>query len=206
MEMIKITEKNFVGKELHKKTFEHPENPDACIKLPYSKEGEVDLMRELKYRELRMRKGMQSSLLPAYYGSVKTSLGQGFLFEYVRNYNGSACATLEDYCKNESLLKKKYKRIFELLCDFRKKLFSEQLITMGIFAENLIIQKESEKKVRIRLINDIGTGVFIPLEYHIEIFRHRRIKKRWNEFLTNLWSMYPSDVMKCLIRDLKENP
>lgn len=58
----------FIGKGLHKKTYIHPEDEQLCIKVAYGDEGELDLEREIRYRALRDKQGLRSSLLPMYIG------------------------------------------------------------------------------------------------------------------------------------------
>ena len=46
---------------------------------------------------------------------------------------------------------------------------------MVLFPENIIFQKTTENKYRIRIINDMGSSVLIPLEYYFSYFAHTKI-------------------------------
>ena len=200
--MIAVKKENFIGNGRHKKTYKHPYNSKLCIKVPYGEGGAKDLEREIEYRKIREQKGLKSSLLPEYYGSIETSEGKGRIFEYVVNYDGSSCKTLEDYCDNEVEFKRHYKELVELTSRLKELLFKERMITMGIFPENIIIQKSGAGKVDVRLINDLGSGVLIPLEYHFDFFAKKKIARRWKGFLRDLYDAYPTQIMERFITEI----
>lgn len=48
---------------------------------------------------------------------------------------------------------------------------------MCLFPENIIFQKISAEKYKVRIVNDIGTGILIPLEYYFHYFAKKESKK-----------------------------
>lgn len=50
---------------------------------------------------------------------------------------------------------------------------------MGIFPENIIFQQISHQTYKVRIVNDMGSGVLIPLEYHFHYFAKAKVARRW---------------------------
>lgn len=91
--------------------------------------------------------------------------------------------TLEDYLSNEELLKKNFGIIVDLLKFLKGNLLKNQIITMGLFPENIIFQKIDYNKYRVRIVNDMGSAALIPLEYYSSFFAVRKILRRWKRFV-----------------------
>lgn len=74
---------------------------------------------------------------------------------------------------------------------------------MVLFPENILFQKTDEHNYRVRIINDMGSSVLIPLEYHIKYFAHTKILRRWEKFLNVLNTKYKSPLSEKLIEQIK---
>lgn len=174
MEKIILDQKDFIGKGLHKKTFLYPSDPQKCIKVAYSSDGSVDLLREIDYRKLRDKQGLKSKMLPLYYGKAITDMGEGFIFERIIDFDGKNSRTLQDFLENKQLLEENLEMICNVMAIFKSLLFSEELLTMGIFPENILIQKVGDNAYFPRVINDMGCANFIKLDYYFKYFRKKR--------------------------------
>lgn len=144
--MLNLSEKLFLGKGTHKKCYLHPEDSSKCIKMAYTYEGEDDLQRELRYLKVLRRKGKNYSVLPRYYGAVETNLGKGHVYEHIINFDGSKCKTLEDFLENENLVKENFAMLADKLCQLKKQLMENEIITMGLFPENIIVQVGGDER------------------------------------------------------------
>lgn len=101
----------------------------------------------------------------------------------IKDYDGEKSLTLEDYLSNEELLKKNFGIIVDLLKFLKENLLKNQIITMGLFPENIIFQKIDYDKYRVRIVNDMGSAALIPLEYYSSFFAVRKILRRWKRFV-----------------------
>ncbi len=178
-----------------------------CIlqKIPYASKsrtirgGQTDLSREINYIKILKKRNKNYDILPKYYGEIETNLGHGYVFEVIRNYDKSKSITLQEILLDEKLFANYFDLTVKLLKDLKINLFENEIITMGLFPENVIFQKISPYEYKVRIVNDMGSGVLIPLEYHFHYFAKTKVARRWEEFIVNLKKLYPSALTNKLI-------
>lgn len=200
---IQLDESLFYGKGSHKKCFIHPDNKDLCIKVAYNRGGQKDLKREINYIQVLRRHNKDYSILPQYYGKAETNLGTGYVFEIIRDYDGNKCKTLEDFISSNKLFSENFNLIVNLLKELKSELYNNEIITMVLFPENIIFQQTGENIYKVRIINDMGSSVLIPLEYYFTYFAHTKILRRWVKFLEVLKTNYNSPLTDKLIDEIK---
>ena len=197
--IIHLDENSYYGKGTHKKCFVHPSNSKLCIKIAYNSGGQKDLLREINYLKVLQRRKKDYSILPQYYGEIKTNLGTGYVYELIRDYDNAQSLTLEDILTNQNLFNTMFETVKNMLLFLKTSLLKNEIITMGLFPENIIFQKTAPDKYNIRLVNDMGSGVLIPLEYHFHYFAKAKVERRWQEFLNTLKNNYNSELTAKLI-------
>jgi len=193
----------YMDKALTKNVFLHPHNKNLCIKIAYNEGGQKDLIREINYIDVLKRRHKDYSILPKYFGKVNTNLGTGYVFEIIRDYNNGRTQTLEDFITDLNLFSQNYSLIVRLLKELKEKLYKNEIITMVLFPENILFQKTDENTYRVRIVNDMGSAVLIPLEYHFKYFAHTKILRRWKMFLDVLRNKYASHLSEKLIEEIK---
>ena len=161
--------------------------------------GQTDLLREINYIKILKKRNKNSDILAKYYGEIETNLGHGYVFEVIRNYDKSKSITLQEILLDEKLFDNYFNLTVKLLKDLKNNLFENEIITMGIFPENIIFQQIDSQTYIVRIVNDMGSGVLIPLEYHFLYFAKAKVARRWEEFITNLKKLYPSGLTNKLI-------
>lgn len=202
-EIIQLDDSLLYGQGSHKKCFLHPHNKNLCIKIAYNEGGQKDLIREINYIDVLKRRHKDYSILPKYFGKVNTNLGTGYVFEIIRDYNNGRTQTLEDFITDLNLFSQNYSLIVRLLKELKEKLYKNEIITMVLFPENILFQKTDENTYRVRIVNDMGSAVLIPLEYHFKYFAHTNILRRWKMFLDVLRNKYASHLSEKLIEEIK---
>lgn len=202
-EIIQLDDSLLYGQGSRKKCFLHPHNKNLCIKIAYNEGGQKDLIREINYIDVLKRRHKDYSILPKYFGKVNTNLGTGYVFEIIRDYNNGRTQTLEDFITDLNLFSQNYSLIVRLLKELKEKLYKNEIITMVLFPENILFQKTDENTYRVRIVNDMGSAVLIPLEYHFKYFAHTKILRRWKMFLEVLRNKYASHLSEKLIEEIK---
>jgi len=162
----------------------------------------IDLQKELKYRRTRKQ---PSKLLPEYFGTIDTNLGTGYVFEKIYDFDGTLSLTLDEYIK-KLLIKMNYlevqNHIQSLLLSFQKLWFEEKIVTSNIELVNFMVQRKSPTETYIRIVDNIGTPVLIPLAYYFDYFAAKRAQKYWKRFLNLLKETFPSIITDAMLTEL----
>ena len=90
---------------------------------------------------------------------------------------------MQEILLSPSLFKQNFDLTVKMVQALKSKLFDNEIITMGLFPENVIFQKISANEHKVRIVNDMGSGVLIPLEYHFHHFAKKKVARRWEQFI-----------------------
>lgn len=189
-EVICLTEDLLIDKGAHKKVYADPLNAHRCIKILYAV-PDTDMERELTYRNIRKKRNLVSSLLPVYYGTVRTNLGMGYVFERIADFDGKTSKTLRQFFEDAKQDEKISPFLEEVLLKFKAHLFQELLVTSDVAPENFMVQRISVTEYKIRVVDNIGSPVFLPLVYYVDVIAKKRVKKYWRRFLNEMQICYP---------------
>lgn len=196
-ERIFLSEDLLIGKGTHKSTYIDPVDEKRCIKVPFTV-PDIDLERELKYRESRKRRKLTSQLLPEYYGKVETNIGTGYVFERIKDFDGKTSLTIWDLFENALNDSNLVTFVEEVMLKCKSGLFEELIITSNMEATNFSVQRLSETEFRVRITDNIGSPVLIPLAYYFNFFARKRTIKYWAIFLNDLQKWYPTIMTKAM--------
>ncbi len=186
---LSLSEDRLLGRGLSKAVYAHPDDPALCVKI--IENDNHDWRRELAYRNVRKRKGLSDGPLPAYYGPVDTTLGEGFLFECIRDYDGALSVTLADRLaeeNGESFAESALPRL-------RRLLLEERVILSDPNPDNFLVQRTGPEAYRLRIIDGLGTHATIPLMYWFDFMAKQYIRRFWNRrFRQKLSEKFPNTL------------
>ncbi|MDY2636569.1 MAG: YrbL family protein [Phascolarctobacterium sp.] len=192
-DILYLKDADIIGEGAHKITYKHPNNKALCIKI--AKQGnDIDLKRELDYRNVLQKKKKTPKLLPLYYGTTKTNKGTAHVFERICNYDNQTSLTLEQYINkaiSNSSIYDAQKHLMDLLLSFKQEWFEERIVTSNIELANFMVQYKNPNEARIKIVDNIGTPVLIPLAYYLDFFAIKRASRYWKQFLDVLKSTFP---------------
>ena len=154
------------------------------MKVAYNELGKRDLNREVKYLSGGYRCKHISTILPRFYGTVQTSLGEGYVVDFLKNADGTPCLSLKTWLETSAANAQLDPLIQQAMLVLKQKIRAEQVLCLAIYPENILFQKDQIGNYRPFLVNDLGNAARIPLAYWLEGVRLRSIDKRWQEFLT----------------------
>ena len=203
-EKLTLTEQDFISQGSHKKCFAYPGYKDRCIKIPYNAAGQIDLNREIHYlTHVLKKRGEQSGILPRYYGEVDTTLGAGHAFELIRDYDGAISQDIRGFLTASDVGALQLTALHDSLLNLRDRMLRYRVISMSIYPENILYQKLTESTFRLMLINDMGSGAALPLEYYVVPLAKAKIKRYWNRFVDSLATKANPAVTKIIVPGLK---
>lgn len=199
--MLELTEALYLGRGKHKKTYIHPEDEGKCVKIQLAEDDGMDLKHELAYRQALGSKAEDMPLLTCYYGEEETSEGHGYVFERVRDYDGSSSHTLKELlqaCRTEA----DGERLLPLLQDFGREFLRERFCAGGMDPNNFLVQRQDSRSSRVRVIDNIGTSATIPLTYYVDFLARRRAERYWRHFVEGLRRGYGQAFTERLLGQL----
>ena len=190
-----------LGKGGHQAAYIHPDDPSKCVKIAFDPD-DGDVKKELRYRRICADKLLRSKLVTKYYGKVETDKGVGLVFERVIDFDGSSSLDLKDYLSAVSTAEE-IDRSRALLMDFRRDFLSEGIAIVDTDITNFMVQRLSPTETQMRIVDNIGTPVLIPLVYWSEMIARRKARRVWNRLVDWLKENYPSVVDETFYGELR---
>ena len=190
-----------LGKGGHQAAYIHPDDPSKCVKIAFDPD-DGDVKKELRYRRICADKLSRSKLVTKYYGKVETDKGVGLVFERVIDFDGSSSLDLKDYLSAVSTAEE-IDRSRALLMDFRRDFLSEGIAIVDTDITNFMVQRLSPTETQMRIVDNIGTPVLIPLVYWSEMIARRKARRVWNRLVDWLKENYPSVVDETFYGELR---
>ena len=181
-DFVKLTEDLYIGEGNHKVVYIDPRSRERCIKI-LRHAPDPDMERELSYRRALGGKADSMSLLVRYYGTVKTSLGEGHVFERVLDFDGTPSKTMLAVLDEIAAQPERLGEAERMLLQFKRDYFSQEFLPAGMDPDNFHVQRTSPTETRVRIIDNIGCSAALPLAYYIGYFRRQRVRKYWKRFV-----------------------
>ena len=203
MSILKINEELFIGAGGHQATYIHPIDKTKCIKIPHMKD-DGDVRKEMRYRKICARKLEKSRLVTEFFGTVETNLGLGYVFERVLDYDGKTGKNLKDFLPKTAPDTQTLHRIWTILLNFKSDFLRENIAIVDTDIENFMVQETAPGSYRIRIVDNIGTPVLIPLVYFFDFAAAWKAKRYWNRIVDWLAINYAEIIPPELVAQLKE--
>ena len=188
--MIYLDDSLFIGKGFHHTAYAHPTDQHLCIKILHNSRQDAQKQheRELKYNQKLQRKNKHKQLvgMACYLGTIETNLGEGFIFQLIRDNDGNISKSLATYLNDQDFVQQHWQAIRTDLDQLKQRMFDQQIIPMKIFAKNILYRKLDESNYELVIIDGLGSATFIPLEYYFSCAAKARINRKWREFESTL--------------------
>ena len=184
-----LTPDLFVAEGTDRQCYRHPEFPDRCIKVLHADRRSGRFWREIAYFRSLQRRGVDFSHLSRFHGIVRTSLGDGAVFDLVRDDDGRIASSLASrldtgdpefnfWAVNE---------IERLKQDF----YDQWIVFHDLNPTNLMVQRLGFDSWRLIAIDGIGHNHFLPLASFNRRFARKKIRRAWNRRYHQWYQAYP---------------
>ena len=175
--MIDLSGAVLIGKGSERVCYQHPENPQLCIKVRYRvKRSRNESEREFDYA-CRLKHSQTLPLaLPIEW--VETNEGKGLIFPLIRDDNGQLSQSLQDWAGQPHLT--------VLFDEFAASILANHLSVTDLRMQNLVVQRV-EGKPRIVMIDGYGfTNDFLKYAHKMtRLITHIQTKRRLEKFRRN---------------------
>jgi len=190
--MIKIDSATLVGKGLHRECFEHPDNPNWCVKIIVAGNSNENHREAAYYRELD-RRGISWEMLTRFHGLVETNLGEGAVFDLVRDYTGEVSGTLARYLNSDELMASHSAALAEALTALKAYLLENRVITMTLKTKNILFQRAVDGHSKLVIVDNVGNSDFIPAANYSAFLARLKIQRKWHRFEKVLRDNHPGN-------------
>lgn len=196
MNRILLDEKDLIGVGCHKRCYRHPTDKEKCVEIIYNAEGLKDIRRELRYRRyMQDHPAFDYSMLPVYFGECETNLGKGYIYELIAQPDGGLCPTFRDYFQHPDMLKAQEDILVTKMRQLKQDMLANEIVTMNITEENIALQTTADG-LRIRLLSDLGSSFFLPIDYWFRSVRLNRVHRHWQKMCDKFIHLFPSDEVR----------
>lgn len=191
--MLTINEELFIGSGGHQATYVHPIDATKCIKIPHDK-NDGDVRKEMRYRRICAGKLANSKLVTEFFGTVETNLGLGYVFERVIDYDGKTSRDMKNFLPTTKTDAKTLQQIWTVLLNFKSDFLRENIAIVDTDIENFMVQESAPNFFRVRIVDNIGTPVLIPLVYWFDFAAAWKARRYWNRIVAWLAENYPLTI------------
>lgn len=199
-----LAEEGFLGKGVHKAVYIDPRDRRRCIKVPYHL-PDSDLRKEMAYRKALSRRHKQVPLLPAYYGTVETEKGKGYVFERIVDFNGMTSLDLVEYFERVRDGKAGgWPQPAAVLARLRGLMREEApIVARHCGLVNILVQRLSPDAddFTLKIIDDIGSNATVPLLFYWDFLARRHAGKQWLRWMQLLRKFFPGVVTEKFLHE-----
>lgn len=202
MSILTIDENLFIGSGGHQATYIHPIDATKCIKIPHAQD-DGDVRKEMRYRRMCAGKLERSRLVTEFFGTVETNLGLGYVFERVLDYDGKTSRDMKNFLPTTRPDSQTLQQIWTLLLNFKSDFLRENIAIVDTDIENFMVQESAPGVLRVRIVDNIGTPVLIPLVYWFDFAAAWKARRYWNKIVAWLAENYSAIIPPELVAQLQ---
>ena len=193
-------EKPALGRDLFSigkaRYIENTSNPQTCFKV-VSRTNSSLINNDIKYRYFLMKKGIQPSFLPKFYGYFDTSDIIGCELEHLTSSTHLQCVTMTEFLKTAEAYE--LNELRTRLDNIKQEIIRLNIVFAEIKPENIcLLLKRTDRTVeRIVFYSSLGSFNLIPLPLLLRLLGRRLIEREWQRFWQILQTELPSNA-RCL--------
>lgn len=174
---IELNDKLLIGKGTRRSCYQHPSDASMCIKISTGTPNSIKQQaRETHYYRAMEKRGVDFSHLARYEGAVETNLGTGYLYECIKDNDGSYSKSLTHHLRKNKVGQAELMLQFSDLEDY---LLEQGILFYDLNGGNIICQKDANDKLRLVMIDGIGEVISFTFLNIFKFHRDRTIKRRW---------------------------
>jgi len=178
-----------VGRGLHRECYAHPMNSDLCVKVVVAGNSDEN-RREAAYYQRLSRRGISWEMLTRFHGLVETSLGEGAVFDLVRDSDGSVSKTLASYLECDALTSLHRQVLVQAMQNLKEYLLLNRVVTMTLKPKNILLQLNPAGDGKLVIVDNVANSDFIPITNYSARLARRKIERKWRRFDNSLRCQY----------------
>lgn len=147
-----------------RRCYAHPRDPALCIKVPFNADGLREARREAAYltRVERLHGVLDATHLARLHGRVRTSLGNGWVFDRVRDERSGEASPTLGRALDEAAYAREPEAWERALDEFRHWLGLTPLVVRDLIPDNFCVRRTVAGSLDLVLIDGIGPAGTLP--------------------------------------------
>ena len=184
--MLHLEDSLVIGKGAHRVCYRHPLDQNKCIKIAKDADDATQAL-ESKYYEKLLAAHIDWKHLSQYYGVVETNLGNGYVYQLIKDFDGTISTSLAEYLGGNVDKNISSDAMLGSLRELKHYLLDNKIIVRNLRPYNVMFQRISQTKGIAVIIDNIGHhNNFYHLSDRIAFLARKDIQKKWRKFETSL--------------------
>jgi len=191
--MLQLDDSLTVGKGANRTVYVHPSDENKCIKISNSESSRTQALESAYYKALEST-AISWAHISRFYGEIETNLGEGYVYELVRDFNQTISLPLSNYLSSVPATNIKIEIILESLAELKNYLIKNKIIVRNLRPYNIVFKRMNSNFGRMVIIDNIGHhNNCFHLSDHVSFLARKDIHKKWNKFELSIQN---TDVFK----------
>lgn len=165
--MIKLDKIHFIAQGTNRACYIHPEDSTKCIKVTISNDHS-ESKKELAYYKYLQKRNISWKHIAKYYSTVHTSLGNGDVFDLIKDFDGSISKFLLYYLREEEDTKS-VKNPLLLLEELRRYTLENGIFVKDLNTKNILLQRLENNEYKLVLIDGVLNRDFLYYSNFIKL-------------------------------------
>ena len=185
-----LSDQLLIAKGHHRACYQHPNNAALCVKVHLNPYDDLETLREVRYFKWLHRSKVNLTGIADYCGKVSTTLGMGYVYQLIRDYDGQVSKTLDHYLNNRESSGVPLSMITKAYHEFKQRLQDHYISLMNLKAYNIVFRKESQDSGHFYLVDNLGSANLLPLSYFCKSIARRMLQRKFHRFESLLKERY----------------
>ena len=190
--MLKLTEKLYISEGNSRVCYIHPNNNNLCIKI--NKDFKRSNQNTPEYYYLKLKKNKSAlQKLPKCIGLIDTNLGDGLVYELIKDYDGNRSKSLAYYYKKNEISKPETQSMIMELYHYCLK---SNILIYDANMSNILLQKLDNDHINLRIIDGFGgrkLNINLIFRIAFKYFSKKKTIKSFNHLLFRLENYTPTN-------------
>ncbi len=175
-----------IGQGANRVVYRHPTEPYRCIKIPKDRGIHTQALECDYYCKLELH-NISWNHLSRYYGETETSLGKGYVYELIRDYNQTISLPLSYYLSTMPTKDIALDMLLKSLRQLKKFLIDNKIIIRNLRPYNILYKRLNQQEGLAVLIDNIGHhNNHYHLSDRIPVLARKDIQKKWKKFESSI--------------------
>lgn len=190
-DFIELSPSYLIASGRHRACYQHPLHENLCIKVHHANDDEeIETLREVRYYQRLYKRKIIPTTISKYYGTQRTNLGKGYVFQLIKDKTGSVSQTLGYYLNDRAKFLKYKKNIGIAYKNFKKTAYKDAITTMTLKTYNIVYQLGYKPYGQFFIIDNLGSANLIHLDYYSKIIARSTLVRRFTDFEKRIYRDY----------------